>query len=269
MLDVQGCQSFQNVLAGNPLIYLVGPGKKVQELSRSLPPIMKVAKFSTSKSCPHFEAPIPTADSIGLYFFSGDMRQTKELDELVKHLADSGIVLEAVVGLRKLFLFPSGALPVQHQTFQGKPYLWGMFKPRKGKIRRLPPVEQDCTAHVSKEEHAQEQHSLDQEDKAQSNTLDLVVHPENQPLLDANQLGKEALSGNVLPPVDVGALVSANIGPADHGQRCSNPEAPPPKLCGFVVSRTPRSAQLIQEMQKEGALLFAVQQVMTEPGSVV
>ncbi|XP_037429739.1 uncharacterized protein LOC119295422 isoform X1 [Triticum dicoccoides] len=244
-------------------------GKKVQELSRSLPPIMKVAKFSTSKSCPHFEAPIPTADSIGLYFFSGDMRQTKELDELVKHLADSGIVLEAVVGLRKLFLFPSGALPVQHQTFQGKPYLWGMFKPRKGKIRRLPPVEQDCTAHVSKEEHAQEQHSLDQEDKAQSNTLDLVVHPENQPLLDANQLGKEALSGNVLPPVDVGALVSANIGPADHGQRCSNPEAPPPKLCGFVVSRTPRSAQLIQEMQKEGALLFAVQQVMTEPGSVV
>ncbi|KAM3293419.1 hypothetical protein ACQJBY_036780 [Aegilops geniculata] len=244
-------------------------GKKVQELSRSLPPIMKVANLSTSKSCPHFEAPIPTADSIGLYFFSGDMRPNKELDELVKHLADSGSVLEAVVGLRKLFLFPSGVLPVEHQTFQGKPYLWGMFKPRKDKIRRLPPVEQDCTAHVSKEEHAQEQHSLDQEDKAQSNTLDQVVHPENQPLLDANQLGKEALSGNVLPPVDVGALVSANIGPADHGQRCSNPEAPPLKLCGFVVSRTPRSAQLIQEMQKEGALLFAVQQVMTEPGSVI
>ncbi|KAF7053073.1 hypothetical protein CFC21_061069 [Triticum aestivum] len=244
-------------------------GKKVQELSRSLPPIMKVAKLSTSKSCPHFEASIPTADSIGLYFFSGDIRPNKELDELVKHLADSGSVLEAVVGLRKLFLFPSGVLPVEHQTFQGKPYLWGMFKPRKDKIRRLPPVEQDCTAHVSKEEHAQEQHALDQEDKAQSDTLDPVVHPENQPLLDANQLGKEALSGNVLPPVDVGALVSANIGPADHGQPCSNPEAPPLKLCGFVVSRTPRSAQLIQEMQKEGALLFAVQKVMTEPGSVI
>ncbi|XP_073352444.1 uncharacterized protein [Aegilops tauschii subsp. strangulata] len=244
-------------------------GKKVQELSRSLPPIMKVAKLSTSKSCPHFEASIPTADSIGLYFFSGDIRPNKELDELVKHLADSGSVLEAVVGLRKLILFPSGVLPVEHQTFQGKPYLWGMFKPRKDKIRRLPPVEQDCTAHVSKEEHAQEQHALDQEDKAQSDTLDPVVHPENQPLLDANQLGKEALSGNVLPPVDVGALVSANIGPADHGQPCSNPEAPPLKLCGFVVSRTPRSAQLIQEMQKEGALLFAVQKVMTEPGSVI
>ncbi|VAH93498.1 unnamed protein product [Triticum turgidum subsp. durum] len=244
-------------------------GKKVQELSRSLPPIMKAAKLSTSESCPkHFEAPVPTADSIGLYFFSGDMRPNKELDELVKHLADSGIVLEAVVGLRKLFLFPSGVLPVEHQTFQGKPYLWGMFKPRKDKIRRFP-VEQDCTAHVSKEEHAQEQHALDQQDKAQSDTLDQVVHPENQPLLDANQLGKEALSGNCLPPVDVQALVSANIGPADHGQPCSNPEAQPLKLCGFVVSRTPRSAQLIQEMQKEGALLFAVQQVMTEPGSVI
>lgn len=154
-------------------------------------------------------------------------------------------------------------------AFQGKPYLWGVFKPRKDKMRRLPPVEQDCTAHVSKEEHAQEQHALDQEDKAQSDTLDQVVHPENQPFLDANQPGKEALSGNGLPPVDVQALVSANIGPADHGQPCSNPEAPPLKLCGFVVSRTPRSAQLIEEMQKEGALLFAVQQVMTEPGSVM
>ncbi|KAI4997361.1 hypothetical protein ZWY2020_052703 [Hordeum vulgare] len=245
-------------------------GKKVQELSRSLPPIMKVAKLSTSKSCPkHLEAPIPTADSIGLYFFSGDMRPNKELDELVKHLADSGIILEAVVGLAKLFVFPSAVLPAEYQTFQGKPYLWGVFKPRKYKIRRLPPVEQDCMAHVSKEEHAQEQHALDQEDKAQTDTLDHVVHYENQPLLDANQQGKEASSGNGLTPVDVQALVCANIGPADHRQPCSNPEAPPLELCGFVVSRTPRSAQLIQEMQKEGALLFAVQQVITEPGSVM
>ncbi|XP_044980697.1 uncharacterized protein LOC123448007 [Hordeum vulgare subsp. vulgare] len=245
-------------------------GKKVQELSRSLPPIMKVAKLSTSKSCPkHLEAPIPTADSIGLYFFSGDMRPNKELDELVKHLADSGIILEAVVGLAKLFVFPSAVLPAEYQTFQGKPYLWGVFKPRKYKIRRLPPVEQDCMAHVSKEEHAQEQHALDQEDKARTDTLDHVVHYENQPLLDANQQGKEALSGNGLTPVDVQALVCANIGPADHRQPCSNPEAPPLELCGFVVSRTPRSAQLIQEMQKEGALLFVVQQVITEPGSVM
>jgi hypothetical protein len=50
-------------------------GKEVQELSRSLPPIMKVTKLSTLKSCPkHLEAPIPSADSIELYFFCGDTR---------------------------------------------------------------------------------------------------------------------------------------------------------------------------------------------------
>jgi hypothetical protein len=154
-------------------------------------------------------------------------------------------------------------------AFQGKPYLWGVFKPRKDEIKRLAPAEQDCSAHVTEEEHVQEQNVLDQQDKAQSDPLDQVTHPENQPLLDANEVGKETLSGNGLSLVDMRAVVSANISPADHVQPCSNPEAPPLKICGFVMSRTPRSAELIQEMQKEGALLFAVQQVMTEPGSVV
>uniref|UniRef100_A0ACD6A3X3 Uncharacterized protein n=1 Tax=Avena sativa TaxID=4498 RepID=A0ACD6A3X3_AVESA len=245
--------------------------KKVQEQSRSLPPIIEVTELSTLETCPkHLEAPIPSADSIGLYFFSSDMRPNKELDQLVKHVCDSGIILEAIVGLAKLFLFPSFVLPEEYQRFHGKPYLWGVFKPRKDKIKRLAPVEQDCTAHVTKEDDVQEQHVLDQQDKAQGDTLDRVVHPKNQPLLDANQeVETEALSGDGrLPLVDMRTVVSANISPADHGQPCSNPEAPL-KLCGIVVSRTPRSAQLIQEMQKEGAILFAVQQVMTEHGLVV
>ena len=50
-------------------------GKKVQELSRSLPPLIKVTELSISRTCPkHLETPIPSADSIGLYFFSSDMR---------------------------------------------------------------------------------------------------------------------------------------------------------------------------------------------------
>ncbi|KAM0887314.1 hypothetical protein ACQ4PT_029127 [Festuca glaucescens] len=245
-------------------------GKKVKEHSRSLPPIIKVIKFSTSKTCPkHLEAPIPSADSIDLYFLCGDTRPNKELDQLVKHVADSGIIIEAIVGLAKLCLFPSCVLPEEYQTFQGKPYLWGVFKPRKDKTKRLAPDEQDCAAHITKQEHVQKQHVLDQQDKAQGEPLDQVTHPENQPLLDANEVGKETLSGNGLPLVDMRAVVSANISPADHVQPCSNPEAPPLKLCGFVMSRTPRSAELIQEMQKEGALLFAVQHVMTEPGLVV
>ncbi|XP_047087650.1 uncharacterized protein LOC124699378 [Lolium rigidum] len=244
--------------------------KKVQEQSTSLPPIIKVTKVSTSKTClKHLEASMTSADSIGLYFFSSDMRPNKELDQLVKHVADSGIVLEAIVGLAKLFIVPSLILPEEYQTFQGKPYLWGVCQ-EKIKIKRLAPVEQILYNTTFKGDHVQEQHVLGQQNKAQDDTLDQVVHPENQCLLDANQeVGEETLSGNGrLPLVDMGDGVSANISPADHGQPCSNPEAPSLKLCGLVVSRTPRSAQLIQEMQKEGALLFAVQQVMAEPGSL-
>jgi hypothetical protein len=141
-----------------------------------------------------------------------------------------------------------------------------VFKPREEEIKRLVPVEQDCTAQVTEEEHVEEQ-----QDKAHADTQEQAVHPEKQPLLGANrEVGNEAMSaGSVLPLTDMRALLSANTSPADHGQPCSNPEAPSPTFCGFVVARTPRSVQLIQEMQKEGALLFAVQPVVTEPGSLV
>ena len=47
-----------------------------EELSRSLPPIMKVTKHSKLKAWPKcWEASSePTAESIGLYFFSDNMR---------------------------------------------------------------------------------------------------------------------------------------------------------------------------------------------------
>lgn len=49
--------------------------RKVQELSRSLPPVMQVTKHSNSKGWPkRFEASEPTAESISLYFFSDSTR---------------------------------------------------------------------------------------------------------------------------------------------------------------------------------------------------
>lgn len=49
--------------------------KKVQELSLSLPPIMKVTKHSKLKAWQsRWEASEVTAESINLYFFSDNMR---------------------------------------------------------------------------------------------------------------------------------------------------------------------------------------------------
>ncbi|CAN6330617.1 unnamed protein product [Urochloa humidicola] len=53
-----------------------------------------------------------------------------------------------------------------------------------------------------------------------------------------------------------------------HGQPHSGPEPPTRKLFGFVAAQTPRSQQLIQEMVKEGALLFPVPEEVVPTGSV-
>ncbi|XP_066336708.1 uncharacterized protein [Miscanthus floridulus] len=104
--------------------------KEVQELSLSLPALMKVTKHSKLKAWPgRWKASEPTAECIGLYFFSDNMR---ELDQLVHYLTDHSLVLKYVVGFAKLLIFPSVFLPEQCQTFQGKHYLWGVFKPRMG-----------------------------------------------------------------------------------------------------------------------------------------
>lgn len=102
--------------------------KKVQELSMSLPPLMKVTKHSKLKAWPgRWKASEPTAECVGLYFFSDNMR---ELDQLVHYLNDHSLVLKYVVGFAKLLISPSVFLPEQCQTFQGKRYLWGVFKRR-------------------------------------------------------------------------------------------------------------------------------------------
>jgi len=92
--------------------------KKVQELSRSLPPVMKVTKHSKLKAWPkRWEASSePTAESIGLYFFSDNMRPNKDLDRLVQYVTDHSIILKYVFGVDKLLIFPSVLLPEQCQS---------------------------------------------------------------------------------------------------------------------------------------------------------
>lgn len=106
--------------------------KKAQELSRSLPPVMKVTMHSKLKAWPkRWEASEPTPESIGLYFFADDMRPNKDLDRLVQLVTDRKAVLKYVFGSAKLLIFPSVLLE-QCQTFQGKHYLWGVFTRTKG-----------------------------------------------------------------------------------------------------------------------------------------
>ncbi|KAK3119815.1 hypothetical protein QOZ80_9AG0675650 [Eleusine coracana subsp. coracana] len=106
--------------------------KKVQEFSRSLPPVMKVTKHPKLKAWPsRWEESEPTAEDVALYFFPDNMRPNKDLDQLVHDVTVQSIVLKYAVGFAKLLIFPSVFLPEKFQLFQGKHYLWGVFKQRK------------------------------------------------------------------------------------------------------------------------------------------
>ncbi|KAM0836812.1 hypothetical protein ACQ4PT_062081 [Festuca glaucescens] len=126
----------------------------VSKLSRSLPPMLEVTKLSRLEAWPkNFEASIPTDDNIALYFFLAKMRQDEDgadPNQLVKEVLENDMVLRAIVDEAELLIFPSVLLPEQYKTFQGEPYLWGLFRPRKEKFATVD--EQHGIGHCAQEE---------------------------------------------------------------------------------------------------------------------
>lgn len=223
--------------------------KKVQELSLSLPPVMKVTKHSELKAWQsRWEALELTAENISLYFFSDNMRPNKELDRLVQYVTDHSIVLKYVVGLSKLLIFPSVLLPEQCQMFQGrKHYLWGVFRRRLGRSKAATQVKQKVST-VSKSHTSEKK---DHQDKMQSDAQNQEMHVSKGTMPSGSQPTPDAVH-------DVGT--ETDLG--DHKKPQANSEAPPTKLLGLVVAQTPRSEQFIKELENEGALVFAVKGIV-------
>ncbi|TVU26773.1 hypothetical protein EJB05_29334 [Eragrostis curvula] len=211
--------------------------KKVHELSRSLPPVMKVTNHPKFKAWPNrWQELEPTAKDIGLYFFSDNMRPNKDLDRLVQYVTDHRIVLKYVFGFVELLIFPSVFLPEQSQMFQGKHYLWGVFKPREATSKGDSAVRnQDRTPQAAKK-------IKDRQDKVQGDTLDQEKHVSNHSIPNDNQ-----------PlPVTVNGVGTETI-PCDDEEARSSSEAPAPEVLVLVNLEAPRSEHYIRELVKEGA----------------
>ncbi|XP_006664358.1 uncharacterized protein LOC102707638 [Oryza brachyantha] len=101
-------------------------------LSRSLLPVVKVTKHSRLEVWPmSSEVSGPTDENIHMILFPHSIRSDKDVDQLIKELMDNDLALRAVVGEAEMLIFPSIILPKQYQTFKGKHYLWGVFRPKK------------------------------------------------------------------------------------------------------------------------------------------
>ncbi|XP_048539552.1 uncharacterized protein LOC125518744 [Triticum urartu] len=234
--------------------------EKVWNLSRSLEPVVEVTKLSRLEAWPKsFEASRPTDDNIALYLLPTEMRQDADLDQLVKEVVENDMILRAIVGEAEMLILPSILLPEQHQTFQGKPYLWAVFK------RRIVEEEQHGKGRCAQEKGKQQaSHFSVGEGLNMEAGLEASEEPEMQGMEQEQNpklAGPNAPSPTTEAPTAAAATMSAN-----HCQDHPNMAAPTGALYGFVVQRTPRLEQLIQEMQREGAVMVAMQGQMIGPG---
>ncbi|KAI3464640.1 hypothetical protein Pfo_021303 [Paulownia fortunei] len=74
-----------------------------------------------------FQSSPPTEHSVALFFFS-EGRDEEVLDSLLTYAICTDIALKAMIGKAELLIFTSLQLPQRLHRFQGKLYLWGVFK---------------------------------------------------------------------------------------------------------------------------------------------
>ncbi|GJZ62844.1 hypothetical protein Tco_0619265, partial [Tanacetum coccineum] len=78
-----------------------------------------------------FQRREPSDDSIALYFFPGDPINEKIFDHLVQDMMDKELAMRAPTKNAELLIFTSMVLPHCFQRFQGKYYLWGVFRNKR------------------------------------------------------------------------------------------------------------------------------------------
>lgn len=75
-----------------------------------------------------FQQAKPSDDSIGLYFFPETERDEKIYNSLIENMMINDLALRCVVANAELLVFTSIELPFGCWRFQGKHYLWGVFR---------------------------------------------------------------------------------------------------------------------------------------------
>ncbi|KAK2404490.1 RING/FYVE/PHD zinc finger superfamily protein [Trifolium repens] len=106
---------------------------KVREETELFPEVLSADLPPRSAVWPNsFKKEGPTDKSIALYFFPKDKRLAiKAFDMLVDDIIRTEAAIRVVTENAMLLMFPSTLLPIQHQKFQTKYYLWGVFKKSK------------------------------------------------------------------------------------------------------------------------------------------
>nr|XP_043621666.1 uncharacterized protein LOC122593336 [Erigeron canadensis] len=103
----------------------------IQE-AKMLPALLHLEMLPKSDLWPKsFKESPPSDDKIGLYFFSGDPVNGKAYDRFVRYMMDDGLAMRTSTKNAELLIFTSIYLPPLFWRYQGKYYLWGVFKGKR------------------------------------------------------------------------------------------------------------------------------------------
>ncbi|KAK4429843.1 hypothetical protein Salat_1285000 [Sesamum alatum] len=81
-----------------------------------------------------FEVSGPTDDNVAVYFFPSLMKYESLYDYLVFEMMRDDVAMRASVRNTELLIFTSIELPSRCRRFQGKLYLWGVFRAQQAAV---------------------------------------------------------------------------------------------------------------------------------------
>ncbi|XP_077230637.1 PHD finger-containing protein 1-like [Tasmannia lanceolata] len=126
--------------------------------------LLSVEKLARTLVWPKaFQVSPPTDDNIALYFFAGCPRDDMVFGQLVRDINSQDLALRATIDGAELLIFSSLLLPQQYHKFQGKCYLWGVFRSSKTPLPHR--TSDHCTsANSHTSEHAEKLNEFRQQD---------------------------------------------------------------------------------------------------------
>ncbi|XWS15240.1 hypothetical protein CRYUN_Cryun35bG0077700 [Craigia yunnanensis] len=105
---------------------------KVCETAKCLPQLLRLELLPKCDVWPKgFKRWGPTEESIALYFFPNNERETEIFDSLVDKMICGDLGMRAVVQDVELLVYTSNTMPLQFWRFQEKFYLWGVFRAKQ------------------------------------------------------------------------------------------------------------------------------------------
>ncbi|CAA0831656.1 RING/FYVE/PHD zinc finger superfamily protein [Striga hermonthica] len=84
----------------------------------------------------------PSGDNIALYFFPSK-KSEQDFDRLVDEMMRKELALKACVQNAELLIFNSSELPLLYWKFQGKYYLWGVFRQKQSTVSNFHPCREE------------------------------------------------------------------------------------------------------------------------------